>query len=47
MSNESKLSNLSDTEKSIKDEHGPHEKDAANNSENKDDKEKTSESGNK
>lgn len=47
MSNPSKLSNLSDAEKSIKDKQGPNEKDAANNPENKDDKEKTSKSGNK
>ena len=47
MSNPSKLSNLSDAEKSIKDKQGPHEKGAANNPENKADKEKTSESENK
>ena len=47
MSEPSKLSNLSDAEKSIKDKQGPNEKDAANTPEDEDEKEDTSEGGNK
>ena len=47
MSEPSKLSNLSDAEKSIKEKQDPNERGAANTPEDKDSEDEKSESGNK